>query len=40
MLSILATGGAAAAGGTFTIVWMIVLFAIMYFFTIRPQQKE
>ena len=40
MLSILATGGAGAAGGTFTIVWMIVLFAIMYFMTIRPQQKE
>ena len=40
MLSILATGGVAAAGGTFTIVWMIVLFAIMYFFTIKPQQKE
>ena len=39
MLSILATGNA-AAGGTFTIVWLIVLFAIMYFMTIRPQQKE
>ncbi len=40
MLSILATGTGAAAGGTFTIVWMIALFAIMYFMTIRPQQKE
>ena len=39
MLSILTTAGA-AAGGTFTIVWMIALFAIMYFMTIRPQQKE
>jgi len=40
MLSILASGNAAAAGGTFTIVWLIVLFAVMYFFTIRPQQQE
>ena len=45
MLSILATdaaaaAGTAAAGGTFTIVWLVVLMAIMYFMTIRPQQKE
>ena len=41
MLSILATGGAdAAVGGTFTIVWMIAIFVIMYFLTVRPQQKE
>ena len=39
MLSILATD-AATAGGTFTIIWMVLLFAIMYFMTIRPQQKE
>lgn len=38
MLSILAT--AAPVGGAFTIVWVIVLFALMYFMTIRPQQKE
>ena len=39
MLSILATE-AAPVGGAFTIVWLIVLFALMYFMTIRPQQKE
>ena len=43
MLSILATeaaAGTAAAGGAFTIIWLVVLMAIMYFMTIRPQQKE
>ena len=44
MLSILATdaatAGSAAASGTFTIIWLVVLVAIMYFMTIRPQQKE
>ena len=39
MLSILATD-VAAASGTFTIVWFVVLIGIMYFMTIRPQQKE
>ena len=43
MLSILADAAAAggsAAGGMFTIVWLVVLMAVMYFLTIRPQQKE
>ena len=44
MLSILATdaaaAGTAAASGTFTIIWLVVLMGIMYFMTIRPQQKE
>ena len=42
MLSILvaADAGAAVASGGFTIIWMIVLFAVMYFLMIRPQQKE
>lgn len=34
---------AAAAGGTglgFTLIWMVALFAIMYFIMIRPQKKE
>ena len=42
MLSILADAAAAggsAAGGMFTIVWLVVLMAVMYFLTIRPQQK-
>ena len=39
MLSILATE-TASVSGAFTIVWLIVLFALMYFMTIRPQQKE
>ena len=44
MLSILATdaaaAGSAAGSGAFTIIWLVVLFALMYFMTIRPQQKE
>ena len=44
MLSILATEGAEAAGaglgGIFSIGWMVILFVIMYFIMIRPQQKE
>ncbi len=32
---------ATAGGGVFgMIVWIVVLFAFMYFFMIRPQQKE
>ena len=38
MLSILATN--AAGGGMFTIVWFVLLIAMMYFMTIRPQQQE
>lgn len=41
MLSILAdAAGVPAAGGMFTIVWLVILMAVMYFLTIRPQQKE
>lgn len=41
MLSILATGGAAtAAGWGGMVIWLVILFAFMYFFMIRPQQKE
>ena len=32
--------GAGMAGMGFTIVWMVALFAIMYFLMIRPQRKE
>lgn len=39
MYSILATDGA-ADGMVGMIIWMVVLFAIMYFMMIRPQQKE
>lgn len=41
MLSILAdatAAGVAGMGGM--ILWMVVLFGFMYFFMIRPQQKE
>ena len=38
MYSILATG---ATGGVFgMVIWMVVLFGIMYFMMIRPQQNE
>lgn len=41
MLSILATSAAStAASWTSMIIWMVVLFGFMYFFMIRPQQKE
>lgn len=42
MLSILANApaGAGAAGMGGMILWMVILFAFMYFFMIRPQQKE
>ena len=42
MFSILATDTAAAgaAGWGSLILWMVVLFGFMYFFMIRPQQKE
>ncbi len=43
MLSILATGStevSSAMGWGSMILWMVVLFAFMYFFMVRPQQKE
>lgn len=41
MLSILATeASATAAGWGSMIIWLVILFAFMYFFMIRPQQKE
>ncbi len=44
-MSILAsTTGEAAGGGTLAfgsmIIWLVVIFAFMYFFMIRPQNKE
>lgn len=40
MLAILATEASAAAGWGSMIIWMVILFAFMYFFMVRPQQKE
>lgn len=40
MLSILATGTATAAGWGGMVIWLVILFVFMYFFMIRPQQKE
>ena len=41
MLAILATEGTGGAAGMGSmIISMVVLFAVMYFFMIRPQQKE
>ena len=41
MLSILASSGASSAAGMGgMILWLVILFAFMYFFMIRPQQKE
>ena len=37
-MNILMTAGAGSAVGM--IVWIVVLFVFMYFFIIRPQQKE
>ena len=38
-MSILAEASSAGAWGGM-IVWLVILFAFMYFFMIRPQQKE
>ena len=36
-----ATGAAGAGfGGITMIIWIVVIFVVMYFFMIRPQQKE
>ena len=41
MLSILASSGASSAAGMGgMILWVVILFAFMYFFMIRPQTKE
>lgn len=40
MLSILAEASATAAGWGGMIMWLVILFVFMYFFMIRPQQKE
>ena len=41
MLSILASSGASSAAGMGgMILWLVILFAFMYFFMIRPQKKE
>lgn len=41
MSAILATEAASAAAGWGSmILWMVILFVFMYFFMIRPQQKE
>ncbi len=37
---ILAAQGAGAGGGYSMIIMMVAIFAIMYFFMIRPQQKK
>ena len=41
MLSILASSGASSAAGMGgMILWLVILFAFMYFFMVRPQKKE
>ena len=41
MLSILASSGASSAAGMGgMILWLVILFAFMYFFMIRPQNKK
>lgn len=40
MLSILADDTSTASSGIVMIVWLVILFALMYFMMIRPQQKE
>ncbi|MFP3153090.1 preprotein translocase subunit YajC [Lachnospiraceae bacterium ZAX-1] len=41
-MSILAEAAAAGGIGTFgpMVIWLVVIFAFMYFFMLRPQQKE
>ena len=40
MLSILAAESSGAYGMGGMILWLVILFAFMYFFMIRPQKKE
>ena len=42
MYSILATESAlGGTGGILTmVIWMVIIFGAMYFFMVRPQQKE
>ena len=40
MFSILATESASSAGWISMVVWLVILFAFMYFFMVRPQKKE
>ena len=35
---VLATAGAASIG--FSLIWIVAIFALMYFMMIRPQKKE
>lgn len=39
-MSILANGANAATGLGGMVIWLVVIFAFMYFMMIRPQQKE
>lgn len=39
-MSILASTGNTTAGWAGMIIWLVIIFAFMYFFMIRPQQKE
>lgn len=40
MSAILANGSPAAVGMGGTILWLAIMFGFLYFFMIRPQQKE
>ena len=40
MFSILATESASSAGWISMVVWLVILFAFMYFFMVRPQKKN
>ena len=40
MFSILATESASSAGWISMVVWLVILFAFMYFFMIRPENKR
>ena len=40
MMSILAEATGGMVGTLGMIIWLVVLFAIMYFLMIRPQKKE
>jgi preprotein translocase subunit YajC len=40
LLTVLLQGGVASGGGSMMWIMLIAMFAIMYFFMIRPQQKK
>ena len=40
IFNLYATATGSAGGGTFTIIWLVIMVALFYFMLIRPQKKK